>query len=96
MVIKSIAMQSTSQLVNNDVILRNASEPYLLLFEEGQYKLSLEALEAHADDKDLKHKRFHWPSIKFVSLKDGMLELVVVSVAKSYILLFRLKKTCFR
>ena len=50
---KPAAMQIPDQPANSELILRNASEPYLLLFEEGPYKLSTDALEAHADEKTL-------------------------------------------
>lgn len=90
--LNSITMQSPSQPDNNNLALRNASEPYLLLFEEGQYKLSLEALESHAVEKDLKRKRFHWPDIKFASLKEGMLELIATSVGESYIIAMQVEE----
>ncbi len=85
-------MQSPSPSSNDDIIFRNSSESYLLLFEEGQYKLSTAALEAHATDKDLKRKRFHWPDIKFVALKDGMLQLVATGNDESYSIAMQVEK----
>ncbi len=85
-------MQLQSQSNNEDIVLRNSSETYLLLCEEGQFKLSTDGLEAHADDRDLKRKRFHWPDIKFVSLKDGMLELVTTSGGESYNIAMQVEK----
>ncbi len=92
MVLNSTAMQSPSKSNNDDIILRNASESYLLVFEEGQYKLSTDALEAHADEKDLKRKRFGWPGIKFISLTDGMLDIVAASNNESYNIAMQVEK----
>ncbi len=85
-------MQSPTQPDNSSLTLRNASDPYILLFDESQYSLSLEALEYHADAADLKRKRFHWPDIKFVSLKDGMLELIATGDNKSFNLVIQVEK----
>ena len=55
--------------------LRDASDPYSIPFGVHHYYLTTEDLESHTDKRDLKYQRFHYPEIKFISLKDGLLEL---------------------
>ena len=78
------------QPINNT--LRNSSDPYILLLEEGPYTLSFEKLENFVDQRDLKRKSFFYPDISFISFEDGMLELKVSREKESYILLIQVEK----
>jgi hypothetical protein len=71
---------------------RYANEPYLLPLEEGPYRLSLEILCKHIDAADQKHKRFHWPDIRFIALREGMLELRATADGKSFIVAIQVEK----
>ena len=78
------------QPINNP--LRNSSDPYILLLEEGPFTLSFEKLEDYVDQRDLRRKSFFYPDISFISFEEGMLELKVSRENESYTLAIQVEK----
>lgn len=85
-------MQHQPSKENSNNALRNASEDYILGFENGPFLLNYDDLNEHVDKADIKRKKFNWPSIKIVYLKDGLLQLSASSLGDSYIITIQVEK----
>ncbi len=90
---KTKAMEKLQLNENSNQQLRNAFDPYLLPFEEEPFHINYGSLMEHINyEKDLKRKKFHWPGIKFNSVRDGMLELISSGDHQSYTINIRVEK----
>lgn len=80
------------QSKNNDHLLRNASDEYTVAFENGSFLLSYNDVKDHVDKADIRRKKFNWPKIKIVLLKDGLLKLHSSFGEKSSIISIQVEK----
>lgn len=75
-----------------DLQLRNAADFYIIPLENDHYTLTEEALKRCVDNRTLKATGWFYPILKFLSFKDGKLELLNTNDKVSYKLSILIEK----
>lgn len=75
-----------------DLQLRNAADFYIIPLENDHYALTEEALKKCVDSRTLKAAGWFYPTLKFISFKDGKLELSNTNDKVSYKLSILIEK----